>query len=384
MISITDYFDIFCNLLIGRSLRRLNFAPRPRVLAYTVSWRCNAGCEMCGIRDVDRALKNKDKELSAADIARTFKDPLLGGLDLIRFTGGEPFLKEDFTGIVEAIISNTKTKVYYITTNGFYSERIFAFVERLAPKTKNLVIQISLDGIGKIHDDIRKIPGLYDKVVHTLNGLKKLKEKYSFSFGVNQTVTADTSDQIEGVSELCKDLGCDHKVYLAHETHESDIMEGAKHDTKLSLIDRPDKAALERLYAQVEGYYNNGEKRSKNLTIPEILWDVLQKHVLRGSKNRLLKDEISPNPPCLSMFFYLRLLPDGTVMPCTLKPVAIGNVKEQTFNEVWNSKTAQEMRKEVRNCQGCWVECDIAPNLIYSFPVVKEIIKRFFKRGALN
>ena len=123
MFSLTDYFDIGINLLKTKCLRKFNVAPSPRVIAYTVTWRCNAACDMCGIKDVDRKLKNKEYELTAKDISTIFRDPLLRKLDLIRFTGGEPFLKEDFTDIVEEIIKNTKTKIYYVTTNGYYSQK---------------------------------------------------------------------------------------------------------------------------------------------------------------------------------------------------------------------------------------------------------------------
>jgi len=378
MISSVDYFDIFNNLLKAKCLRRFNFAPPPRVIAYTVTWRCNAACEMCGIKNVDRSLKNKESELTAQDIARIFKDPLLKKLDLIRFTGGEPFLKEDFADIVEAIIDNTRTKIYYITTNGFYSKRIFDFIKRLAPKNKNLVIQISLDAIGKTHDDIRKVPGLYDKIIYTLEGLRKLKRKYRFSFGINQTVTADALNYLEDISALCNKFDCDHKIYLAHETHESHILEGKKHSSQLALIGKPDKKMLKCLYERIEEHYKQIENKRGDLSTSEILWDVVQKYILQGSKNRLLEGKEVPNPPCLAMFFYLRLLPDGKVMPCTLKSDVVGNLKKQTFREIWNSKAAQKIRREVRSCPGCWVECDITPNLVYSFIVVKEFIKRFF------
>ena len=378
MISPADCFDIFSNLLKAKCLRRFNFAPPPRVIAYTVTWRCNAACEMCGIRNVDKSLKNKEKELTAQDIARIFKDPLFKKMDLIRFTGGEPFLKEDFADIVEAIIDNTKTKIYYITTNGFYSEKIFDFIKRLAPKNENLVIQISLDAIGKAHDDIRKVPGLYDKIIYTLEGLKKLINKYNFSFGINQTIMPGTLKYIEEISKLCNSFSCDHKVYIAYETHESDILEGRKHSSQLALIGKLDKKMLKNLYERIEEYYEQTKNKQSGLFASEILWDVVQKHILRGSKNRLLEGKELPNPPCLAMFFYLRLLPDGTVMPCTLKPDAVGNLKKQPFSEIWNSKAAQKIRREVRSCPGCWVECDIAPNLVYSFIIVKEIIKRLF------
>lgn len=378
MLSIADYFDIGINLLKVKCLRRFNVAPPPRVIAYTVTWRCNAACEMCGIKDVDKRLKNRENELGVKDIMKIFRDPLLKKLDLIRFTGGEPFLKEDFIDIVEEISKNTRAKIYYITTNGFYTQKILNFVERLAPRTSNLVIQISLDAIGEMHDNIRKVPGLYDKIFLTLQGLKNLRNKYDFTFGINQTITPHTVNYLDEISKLCSNFKCDHKVYLAHKTHESHILEGEKLSSKLALISDPEKDAIKSLFNRIEEHRKKENKKKRFIFSPENLWEIVERYILLGSKNRLLKGYAFPNPPCLTMFFYLRLLPDGTVMPCTLKPKPMGNLKNQTFTEIWYSKIAQDMRTEVRNCEGCWVECDIVPNIIYSFDSIKEICKELF------
>ena len=374
MLKVSDYFDIIASLFKINILRMLTKASVPRVMAYTVTWRCNAGCEMCGIRNVKDDLKSKEKELTSKDISRIFKDSLLKKLDLIRFTGGEPFLKEDFTEIVDEIIKNTDTKIYYITTNGFYTDRIEKFVKTLAPKTKNLVIQISLDAIGKLHDDIRKIPDLHKKAIETLEVLKKLTKTYSFSFGVNQTITLDTVGHIEAVSLLCNRLGCDHKVYMAHETHESDIMEGNNLTNKLSLFSNLDTHKARELYEKVEDYYQKEASRENGFSLPEVLWKVTEREILKGSKNRVLLGRAFPNPPCLSFFYYFRLLPDGLVMPCTLKPRAIGDLKKKTFSEIWKSKEAKDMRSEVKKCKGCWVECDIVSNIVYSLSTVRKMI----------
>ncbi|OGW75398.1 MAG: hypothetical protein A2Z72_03025 [Omnitrophica bacterium RBG_13_46_9] len=375
MLNPLDCLDIFGNLIGAGFLRGMNIAPRPRVIAYTVTWRCNASCQICGIKDVDSSLKDKDRELDAGDISRIFLDPLLGRLDLIRFTGGEPFLKEDFADIVEEIIKNTRTKIYYITTNGFYSQRILEFVERLGRKAPNLVIQVSLDAIGGAHDNIRKLPGLYDKIIQTLKGLKGLTGKYDFTFGVNQTVTPDTLGYLEGISDLCRGLGCDHKVYIAHDVHESDILEGESLSRKLTLSSNPDTEKAKELYSRIEEYYRKQDRQKKAFLHPGNLWRVLEKYILTGSKNRVIKGRAFPNPACLAMFFYLRLLPDGVVMPCTLKPKPIGNLKNQTFSSLWGSEAAHKMRSEIKNCKGCWVECDITPNIVYSFGMVGEVCK---------
>lgn len=376
--SISDYLDVMTSVLKIKNLRKRNFPSRPRVIAYTVTWRCNAGCDMCGIKNVNADLKKIEKELTPRDISKIFQDPLLKRLDLIRFTGGEPFLKEDFTEIVDAIIENTRTKIYYITTNGFYTKEVLEFVERLAPKTPNLVIQVSLDAIGKPHDDIRKLPGLYDRVIKTLQGLKALRDRHAFSFGVNQTVTKDTVAFIPDISKLCSNLGCDHKVYLAHEVHESDILDGARLKGNLVLLSGPQKDEIKNLYDKVEEHYRKARAKGVRIFSPEDLWAAAEKAILEGSKNRTLYGRACPNPPCLAMFFYLRLLPDGTVMPCTLKPKPVGNLKTNTFSEIWNSQAAAEMRFEVKSCKGCWVECDIVPNVIYSLGMIRNIFKKAF------
>ncbi len=378
MLSVADYLDIATSVLKVKSLRRFNFAPRPRIIAYTVTWRCNAACDMCGVKNVDRSLKNKEKELNAHDISRIFSDPFLKNLDLIRFTGGEPFLKEDFADIVEEIIKNTRTKIYYITTNGFYTHRIHDLVKRLAPETANLTVQISLDAIGKPHDDIRKVPGLYDRVIKTLEGLKELKSNYRFNFGINQTVTSQTAPFIEEISALSRKFGCGHKLYLAHEAHESDILEGENLEKEPALLSKPKKDEIKALYERIERHRKKQRQRNKLFSVDN-LWTVIEKSVLLGSKNRILESRAFPNPDCLAMFFYLRFLPDGRVMPCTMKPKAIGNLKEKTFTKIWKSKAAACMRSEVRKCPGCWVECDIVPNIAYSLDVIGEMCKELYK-----
>jgi MoaA/NifB/PqqE/SkfB family radical SAM enzyme len=39
----------------------------------------------------------------------------------------------------------------------------------------------------------------------------------------------------------------------------------------------------------------------------------------------------------------------------------LGNIRENSFESIWNSKKAEEVRKNVGKlqCQTCWLECEV-------------------------
>jgi hypothetical protein len=81
----------------------------------------------------------------------------------------------------------------------------------------------------------------------------------------------------------------------------------------------------------------------------------------------------------MAAFLYLRLLPNGDVMPCTMIPEAIGNIKEKSFSEIWYSSKADLIRRQVKSCPGCWIECDIVSNFVYS-----DYMLKYFAGNVLN
>jgi hypothetical protein len=44
----------------------------------------------------------------------------------------------------------------------------------------------------------------------------------------------------------------------------------------------------------------------------------------------------------------------------------VGNLATQSFDEVWGGEAATESRQWVDDCPGCWAECELMPNAIYS------------------
>ena len=77
------------------------------------------------------------------------------------FTGGEPFLRADLDDLVISAYQHCQPEVITIPTNGMLTERVVEKVDRMCREcpTSSIGINLSLDGIGDEHDDIRGVEG---------------------------------------------------------------------------------------------------------------------------------------------------------------------------------------------------------------------------------
>ncbi len=50
------------------------------------------------------------------------------------------------------------------------------------------------------------------------------------------------------------------------------------------------------------------------------------------------------------------LEPDGWILPCNAMEEVMGNLKEQSFRDIWNGERAEYVRQMVRGChKNCWM-----------------------------
>lgn len=354
-------------------LYTLNKPTKPKVVVYKVTNRCNMHCFMCGNFNKEH---DSQSELTAEDINRAFSDPYLKNLDIIRFTGGEPFIKKDLKDIIHTIYKNTNCKFYFITTNCTFIEKIEDLVRSVVPEGITLNFQVSLDSIGEEHDEIRGLKGASKIVLENLKHLKNLREKYHFSIGINQTVSLKNIKKVREVNEFCRSNDFVHMLLLASQYHESDERKDFEDFNSNFLLHEPiNKEDLQCFYNTLEEM----ENKTYHKTLYEKVRHLTENYIHYHAKNRLLRDYMSPLPKCMAYFNYLRILPDGAVIPCSLRSgLSIGNLKEQSFREMWRSVKADTYRKIIKNCQGCWVQCDIIPSIPYSLHFYKWIVSNLF------
>lgn len=354
-------------------LYALNKPTKPKVIVYKVTNRCNMSCFMCGNYKRENNFQN---ELTADDIKKIFSDPYLKNLDVIRFTGGEPFIKKDLKEIIYNIHKNTKTAFYFITTNCTFIERMEDLIKNLVPEGIKLNLQVSLDTLDEGHDDIRKLKGSGKLVIENLLRLKKLQEKYHFFIGVNQTISSKNLTKVKEVNAFCRANNFVHMTLLASRYHESDEMAGFEDfSSDFDLYEPISKDDLNQFYETLEEIENETHHRS----LYERLRHFTENYLHHHAKNRLLRNTISPLPKCVAYFNYLRILPDGSIIPCSLRSgLHLGNLKEQPLSQMWESQKASRYRMIIKNCQGCWVQCDIVPSIPYSMSFYTWALSNIF------
>ena len=129
---------------------------------------CNAACKHCG----SNAEKRKyDGELTTGEIKHAFLQiarDMNSNKILINVTGGEPLMRKDLCEVME--FATDLGFHWGMTTNGILlnNENI-----KKLKKAKMETISISIDGIGKTHDNFRGVEGSYDTIISNIKELQK-------------------------------------------------------------------------------------------------------------------------------------------------------------------------------------------------------------------
>jgi MoaA/NifB/PqqE/SkfB family radical SAM enzyme len=201
------------------SLRRaLSFAGglaagllRPGRLSFLVLFvtdECNAKCPYCfnvflphlkkeSLPPRNPPLTLEEYALIAARLAPLFQ---------VVLSGGEPFLRDDLDVIVETFYARARSRLFSIPTNGSLPDRVLRKLERMAVScpeaTFNLIV--SLDACGGKHDELRRLPGGFEKAVALCRDVLALKARFG---NVNLIVTTAVSEQnLDDVPELVRYL----------------------------------------------------------------------------------------------------------------------------------------------------------------------------------
>src|SRR5262249_8712465 len=105
-------------------------------------------------------------------------------------------------------------------------------------------------------------------------------------------------------------------------------------------------------------------------------------YYLRGLLARLRNETAPrPKPRCVALRSHLRILPDGSVPVCQFNTEKVGNLLEQSFDELWlHSPETQESRTWVDACPGCWAECEVMPSALYTGDLVLASLPLVEKR----
>ncbi len=158
----------------GLALNTFILKKEPFSIVHFVTNKCNARCKHCFI-DLNNPDIAKD-ELSLAEINKLTKS-LGKSLFNVNLTGGEPFIRKDIFEIARSYFTNTDIQSLFITTNGFFTDRIKSFLDEFVSSgiKGNITLQFSIDNFEEEHDKNRRVKGLFRKTIESYHLVKSYK-----------------------------------------------------------------------------------------------------------------------------------------------------------------------------------------------------------------
>jgi len=182
------------------NIGRIAFEPRiPPDLIFFITSRCNCQCYYCLFHEQVHDVHRKKQELNLEEIEKVACN--YGRLTKLSLSGGEPFIREDIDEIIRVFDRYTKPAIIDIPTNGFFVERIREKVEKMLKYTSEnkpvLEIQLSIDGPRQIHEKVRGVPGIFNKVLQTYWVLDALRQKNPrLRIKMNLTYVVENEDTV--------------------------------------------------------------------------------------------------------------------------------------------------------------------------------------------
>jgi MoaA/NifB/PqqE/SkfB family radical SAM enzyme len=325
--------QLFRNGLRYHYLKMTGKPGRPQAVSLEITHNCIARCIMCNIWKIPREVPN----LPIEDWLHLLSSDLFSDLRELDITGGEPFLRRDlvdfFAGIAELKQGNLRAlQSVAITTNGFLTPRVLEYTEnilqRLRERHIDLVMVCAMDAIGEIHEKIRNYNNAWFRVNETIEGLKRLRERFpNLIIGLKTTVLPINVGELEDISHYADEHGLFTIISPCIVTEARYLNPDRADDLTFNHADI--RKMIQFYKSQRFRWSFHGERLVHYLTT--------------GTMKK----------PCSCGFNYFFVRSTGEVYLCPLINEAFGNVTQIAIKDLFSSDQAARFRRKI----GRYPEC---------------------------
>ncbi len=273
----------------------------PFIVTYSLTQLCNLRCKHC----YSNAGRKGEHELQPHIAREVVKQIADAGSRIVILDGGEPLMRKDIYELIS--YANTLGLTTVLGTNGTL----------ITPAvTKKLVdsglhhCAVSIDGATpKTHEWLRQVKGCFRKAVHGA----ELIQKAGIPLQINTCLNSHNQNELQEIIKLAESLNA----------HTLQLFFYVKSGRCCREVEPPafDKEPFENIKSKIR------------------LRIIGTTHISTGSKCCEAADKVC----CI--------LNDGTVYPCMLLPVSLGNVMENSLHDIWTYspliKKINEARKGI-------------------------------------
>lgn len=297
---------------------------KPSLISWNLTQRCNLACGHCYL-DASRVIA--DGELSESECLRVVDEiaELCPGAMLV-LSGGEPLLRPDFFSIAGRAASRGLTVVA-----GSNGTTISEEAARQMASCGVLGVGISLDSLtpGR-HDALRGLTGAWQKAVAGIEAVQNAGLQVQIQMTVMRSNRQEVSSMVEFAFRLgAKAFNLFFLVCTGRGQKASDLSATEYEQVLLDL-------------AGLQGKFPGLIVRAR-----------CAPHFVRLAPAR------EAGPGCMAATSYCRITPHGEVTPCPYLPVMAGDLRKQSFAEIWETSADFSKLRQGQGKGKCGV-CEFA------------------------
>jgi AdoMet-dependent heme synthase len=358
---------------------------KPRLIFWEVTKGCNLRCIHCRATATELS---SPSDLSTAKALAIIDQLAAFGNPILVLSGGEPLYRSDIFQL--ARYATDKALRVALATNGTL---VTKDVARMIVDSGVKRVSISLDGAdSETHDVFRGIPGAFEAAIYGLRNLKAL----GMSVQINTTIARHNAHQLPQVLELAKSLGADalHTFLLvpvgcgvdiaaeqmvAPEEYEQMLnwfydrsLEGGI-ELKATCAPHYFRVVRQRRVAEHRSAEAAAKTRTALADTTALASGIGPADIMMpGSTGILLKppsghtggrpgnghpgghpsDMNAMTKGCLAGTGVCFVSHEGEVFPCGYLPVIAGDLRRQSFSEIWEHAHVFEQLRQVDNLKG--------------------------------
>ena len=283
------------------------------LVAINLTRRCNLACAHCYL-DAATLEHGDSEELSTDEVCKLLDQVTeCGSGAMVVLTGGEPLLRQD----VETIVTYGAGLGLFMVVGSNGTTLTSNRVQSL--KAAGLAgVGISLDSLdATVHDRFRGKQGCWEK---TVRGIEHCRQ-HGLSFQIHYSINRQNLNELDEIVEFAHNVG-------ARVLNVFFLVCTGRGEQITDLSAREYERALDRII--------DAQSRFDDLIIrprcaPQFKRLAYQ-HRPDSSINRLSGSE---GDGCIAASHYCRITPNGDVTPCPYMDEPCGNVRLQSFADIW-------------------------------------------------
>jgi len=345
----------------------------PNQIGYVIFYatnRCNFRCNFCFYyAEIEKG--RKPNELTLNEVEKITKS--IGPLLQLSITGGEPFLRKDLHLVTELFIKNCHARYITIPTNGSLGQRMIEFLEYILPRypTSFIRLTFSIDGVGKLHDESRSMPGSYEKIVENYELISPLRKKYkNLVLDANSVFTSKSEDSICNTLRTLNDKFNFDNLSITYARGE--------------IPDESLKSMSKEKYIEANNLMENFERKKESRFLYP-LWRAVRDVSRENLISTVFEDKFVT--PCVAGKKLVVISETGDVKPCEILDTSFGNLRDVNFNiyRLLNSAKGKALTDWITSSKcKCSFECALGANVVWNKSQYVRLVKSTFKNVGEN